>query len=159
MVRRRPDLERPVVEGPAEGVRRDAVGMQHRKDDRGGQALGQGEVEVGGGLRVEGRGRLVEEQDVGLLQQHPREHQALLLPAGEHVAPGPALVQLLVELADEAAEPGPRQDLGDLERVEVRGRGAGRSRAPCSVRRSGRSASCAARNIRAPAATPTPPSP
>ena len=95
--------------------------MQHREDNRVGQALGQRKMELRGAGRIERRSGLVEEQDVRLLQQHPCEHQPLLLAAGEHIAPGPAFVQLVVELADEAAEPGPRQHLGDRQRIELPG--------------------------------------
>ena len=45
--------------------------------------------------------------------------ETLLLAPREHVAPRPPLVEFEVELADEAAEAGVGEDLGDRKRVEV----------------------------------------
>ena len=61
-----PDLDRPVVERPAESIHRNGGGMQHREHDGRWEAVGEGEVELGGGFRVEGRGGFVQEEDVRL---------------------------------------------------------------------------------------------
>ena len=72
----------------------DLVGAAHRRepigDDQGGSPV-QGGVEgaLDGNLRlaVQVRGGLVQHDDLGRLEQQPSDGQALLLPAGEPVAP------------------------------------------------------------------------
>ncbi len=82
------------------------------------QPLAEREVELDRCIDVQRRDRLVQEQDVGLVQQDAGEDQPLLLPAGEHVAPVVALVELGIDRGDERAEPDARQHVGDGDVAE-----------------------------------------
>jgi hypothetical protein len=71
----------------------DQVGDHHRlnamRDDESGAVLHQviqRFADLGFGLRVHGRGGVIEDQDARILQQGARNGHALLLPAGERHA-------------------------------------------------------------------------
>ena len=67
------------------------------------------------GLGVERRGRLVEDQDRRVLQEHAGDGQALLLPARElHAALADDRVEPVGQVGDHRVEPGPARRLHDL---------------------------------------------
>ena len=102
--------EPPVVEGGDRRAMRDG-------DDRGlGQAALQRLVEMRLRLRVEARGRLVEEQPIGLRQQGAGEGDPLLLAAGKALRPVLVLVQMRNETRRAPHPPAPAPPAACRER-------------------------------------------
>ena len=92
----------PALEHDLPAVERLELGPMADADDRGrvelvGQQLHQFVLALG----IERRGGLVQHDDVGPMQQDPRERESLLLAARERLVPG----RFLVEPIDQVAEP------------------------------------------------------
>ena len=90
-------------------------------------------------LLVERRGRLVEHDDVGVVQQQPREGEALLLAAGQGLVPRRLFLDLVLEMIEADLV----QGLADLLDVPVLG-GAGIGDRRGAACRTARKASAAA---------------
>ena len=93
--------------------------MGNADEGRLGQTLQQQLVERRLGLRIERRGRLVEEQPVGPLQEGAGQRQTLLLARRETAIP----LMALIELVDIVTKLAGGKCLGDLSIGEFAGSG------------------------------------
>jgi hypothetical protein len=125
-----------------------ALGLVHevRRDQDRDPALGEIEErlpEVAPALRIDGAGRLVEHEQLGLVQDRARQRETLALPARERARELAA--RLEAELCEQRGDaPTPRRAPG---RGSPRSRG---SRAPRGLRRARSAASCSRAGAAAP---------
>ena len=117
----------PALEHDLAVVERLELGAVADADEGGGVELfGQQRHQLVLARRIERRGRLVEHDDVGLVQENAREGQPLLLAAGEDLVPGRVLLEAADEMrkADQLERPGNFLDAGLVRAAPDRSRPA-----------------------------------